>query len=147
MLHLRRYWAIPESAETHPFERLGEPLGARRTLGEAVEPTHDAPAAEGDQRDALPLSGPPSHGVPCRNVEAHAPGPRAVEDEPAIDLEERVVRADEDGVIRGVLDVDGRGAATRIEHDRPICEQELTGLHREARLERRGGGVLRLGRP
>src|SRR6266508_2035403 len=82
---------IAESAETHPLERLGEPLGTRRAVGEAVETAHDDPAAEADQRNALPLSGTPPHRVPRRNVEAHAPGPRAVEDEPAIDLEERVV--------------------------------------------------------
>src|SRR5688572_13350763 len=115
---------MPESAQTHPLERLLEPSGTRRAVGEAVEPTHDAPAAEADQRNALSLSGPPPQGVPRRNVEAHAPGPRAVEDEPAIDLEERVVRADEDGVVGGVLDVDGRGATTRVEHDRPVRQQE-----------------------
>src|SRR5438034_3764472 len=99
---------MPEPAEAHTLESLGEPLGARRAVGEPVEAAHDASPTEAHEAHALPLAGTPSQRVPGGDVEVHAPRLRAIEHEPAIHLEERVVRAHEDRVIGRVLDVDLR---------------------------------------
>src|SRR5207244_814909 len=109
----------------HALEPLGEALRARRAFAQAVEAAQDPAATEGHEADTLALPWPPPHGISRGNVEVHAPGPGAIEDEPAVHLEEREVRADEDRVIRGVLDIDLGHAPARIDHDGPVSEEDL----------------------
>src|SRR5882672_6843395 len=124
---------MPISGPAHTLEPLGEALRARRAFAQAVEAVQDAAAAEGNETDTLALARPPADGISRGNVEVHAPGSRAIEDEPAVHLEEREMRADEDRVIRGVLDVDLGHAPTRVDDDGPVPEEDLTGAHRVLR--------------
>src|SRR5438132_11823055 len=101
----------------HALEPLGKALRARRAFAQAVEAAQDPSATEGHEADTLALPWPPPHGISRGDVEVHAPGPGALEDKPAGHLEEGEVRADEDRVIRGVLDVDFGHAPAPIAHD------------------------------
>src|SRR5947209_3079666 len=126
----------------HALEPLGEALRARRAFAQAVEAAQDPAATEGHEADTLALPWPPPHGISRGNVEVHAPGPGAIEDEPAVHLEEREMRADEDRVIRGVLDVDLGHAPARIDHDGPVPEEDLARPHHVLRA---GAGAGRPG--
>src|SRR5712691_3537255 len=124
---------MPVAGAAHALEPLGEALRARRAFGQAVEAVQDPAATEGDEADTLALPRPPPHGISRGNVEVHAPSPGAIEDEPAVHLEEREMRADEDRVIRGVLDVDLGHAPTRVDGDGPVPEEDLAGAHQVVR--------------
>src|SRR5919197_2649665 len=71
----------------------------------------------------------PADRVAGRHVQVHAPAPGAVEDQPPVYLEERVVRADEEGVTGRVLDLDLDGPPAGVQLDRPVAEQHLARLH------------------
>src|SRR5262245_21157093 len=114
------------------LEALGEPLGARRALGQEIEAADDAPSTEGDQPDPLALARCPALGVAGGDVEMHAPRLRPVEHHAPVHLEEREVRADEDDVIGGVLDLELDGRPARVEDDRARAEQDLARRHRAA---------------
>src|SRR5438876_10685982 len=84
---------------------LREALRRRRAIGQEIEPAHGATPTERHEPYAFSLTRRPAVGVSGRDVEAHAPRPGAIEEHAAVHLEEREVRADEDHVIGGVLDV------------------------------------------
>ena len=84
-----------------------------------AEATDDAPTPIGHQADPLHLAGPPTQSVTSRDIKMHAPRLRSIKDEAAVHLEEGEMRADENGVIRGVFDVEFHGAASGIQGNRP----------------------------
>src|SRR5262245_40326416 len=122
--------AIGVSPTAGSCQALWEPLGARRSLREAVEADQDPATAEGPQPDVSGLSRAPALLIARGNVEVHAPRARPVEAESPVHLEEGIVGADEDRVVRGVLDVDLDRRPARVEDDGALCEQDLPRLHR-----------------
>src|SRR5262245_59719013 len=129
---MRGLLAVRVTRAPRALQSLTEPRRRRRAVRKPVEPDeHPAPAV-GDQAHAPGLPGAPAHGISRGNVEVHAPCSPAVEDEAPVHLEERVVRTDENRVIRGVDDVDLLGGAARVEDDRGAREQDLAGPHRES---------------
>src|SRR5262245_45977596 len=94
-----------------------------------AEAADDTPPPIGHQADPLQLTGPPTQGVTSRDVQMHAPRLRPIKDETAVHLEEGEMRADENGVIRGVFDVEFHGAASGIQGNRLITHQPLARFH------------------
>src|SRR5262249_45113957 len=126
---LGRGRTVSVATQTHAGESLSQPFWTGRAVGQVVEAAHYTPTAVGHQAYPLYLTGPPPYGVASRDVEMHAPGLGAVKRQAAVHLEEGEVGADEDGVIRGVLDVEFHRAASRIEDNRPRTKQPLTRFH------------------
>ena len=90
---------------------------------QAVEPVDHAPAAVGDQLDVLDVAGLEPDRRAAGQVQPHAVGLLAVEDQRRIGLEEVVMGADLDGTVAGVVDAERHDGAAGVQLDvRPVEE-------------------------
>ncbi len=86
-------------------------------LGQAVESIDGFRAGDFGELHALGVAGLEAHGGARGNIQAHAEGLRAVEAQLAVGLEEMEMRADLDGPVAGVGDVEFDDAAVRVGDD------------------------------
>ena len=82
---------------------------------ETIQTDHFPAPPEGDEFHGAAVSGLEADGRACRNIQAHAVGRLALEDQIPVHLEEMAVRTDLHGTVSGVGDLQTTRGAARIE--------------------------------
>ena len=96
------------------------PAPACRALDQSPEPVGDPAAGQRDQADPAALPAGPTRPRSPRGYPAAGPGPRTVEPQRRVGLEEVIMRRNKHRLLAGVGDLPlGRGAA-RVDRDRPL---------------------------
>src|SRR5206468_12278267 len=117
--------------------RAAATLIVQGTIDQAIEASHLARSADGDQFDLAGVARLETHGGAGRNVETHAVGRGAVEAQRAIDLEEMKVRTDLNRAVAAVAHLEPPRLAAGVQLD-GVGTEEVFAWDHDGRLWAQG---------